>query len=289
LHIRYLKRALYAICTTLVTCTALLAPLPAGAAEVSCVAWSGSNCSVGHIKGPIIAGDFDRVYELVRASGGKLSDFRLNSPGGSVIEAIQIGRLFRQRLVSVVAPVDERGTQSLVGDWFNAEMRLCQGSSCVCASACALIWLGGVSRVGNVGLHRVSTIDPSFRLLPPHEASALYRQWLTATKEYMIEMEAPSVVIDTMIQTSSADMVFVSHEKYGLEAPPSIAEWVKSSCGAVTVEDDQLWTQMGSAKRRGLLGLAEHEKFKALDQHVLAAQVCKGALLSSHRMKSPLQ
>jgi hypothetical protein len=66
----------------------------------------------------------------------------LNSPGGDVSEAMQIGRLLRQRFMYTFVLADHE-----------------------CASACVLILMAGVGRMpmpsSRVGLHR-STFDPAY-------------------------------------------------------------------------------------------------------------------------------
>src|SRR5262249_47078306 len=102
---------------------------------------------------------------------------------------------------------------------------------CICASACALIWFGAVTRQGTVGLHRPRIDDPMFRGLSPPDASTAYRRLLERIDAYLNEMEVPKSIIESMIATGSGDIRWVEDIDDGLDHPPSIAEWIDASCG----------------------------------------------------------
>src|ERR1700733_10106511 len=144
----------------------LLAYAPAHAAEVSCLKFDAANteltdknggnvappdaaahsldpndwkdipCVEGLLKGTIMTGDYDKILVWLRFSHPMLDSFALLSPGGSVEEAMMIGRLFRKYTIAVLAPV------RLLDGSFEAfgphgAPLLCVGSSeCDCASAC---------------------------------------------------------------------------------------------------------------------------------------------------------
>lgn len=97
-------------------------------AEVSLVP---GQIPVIEIKGKISRGDYAALLSI--APPGKRLFVSLNSPGGDVDEAIQMGRLLRNR-------------ESIVN--------VLKGHSCV--SACVLLLAGGSQRsvVGQVGIHR---------------------------------------------------------------------------------------------------------------------------------------
>ena len=187
-------------------------------------------CSVGYFSGEISKGDFEKVANLISANAPFLGAFALNSAGGSVDEALKIGRLFRENLILTEAPFpDGRGDPILFSSSAPGG-NLCNDEDCVCASACALIWFGGVGRIGTVGLHRPRNSAPAFRQLSPADASSEYRQTLGDIVAYLDEMEVPKPIIQSMTATSSGDIRWVSDED-GLGRPPSIAEWEDASCG----------------------------------------------------------
>lgn len=98
----------------------------------------------------------------------------LESPGGTVIPALEIGRLIRERGYRTV--VLEGGT---------------------CASSCALIWLAGAPRHlapgGRVGFHASSTQDEDGRLIESGLSNAFVGYYLSK-----LEMSESAVVFATM-------------------------------------------------------------------------------------------
>lgn len=205
-------------------------PITAYAAQLSCVIASSQSsvargtCVAGLLSGEIRAGDYEKVRAFVSANSSTLVSFWLNSPGGSVEEALKIGRLFRKYLVQTAVPLDEGPA--------------CNYSSCNCVSACALIWFGGVARVGIVGLHRYTFANDAFKRLSAADASTEYRQGWADILAYLTEMEVPNSIIEAMASTSSNDIRWVGAGEPGLDRPPSIAEWVDASCGPFPVPFD---------------------------------------------------
>jgi hypothetical protein len=194
-------------------------------------------CSGGFLRGPILKGDYDKVATFLKAHHPFVSNFKLASPGGDVGEALKIGRLFRKYLIGTFAPNNEHieGTGMVHDDvpfLSVGSTDLCRGQDCICASACALIWMGGVSRFGNVGLHRPRIVDPMYRGLMPAEASTAYNRLLGEVGAYLTEMEVPKPIIESMVATSSGDILWVNWLHDGLEQPPSVAEWIDASCGS---------------------------------------------------------
>jgi len=159
-----------------ITCLRRYGDNPGGAKAIK-AAWpsgfrpSDNTCSWALIRGPIETGDHERFLAFYRQHHPGLASLDLLSPGGKVDEAIKMGRVVRKYLISVRAPMySGLDRKMFLG-------RICDGTpDCVCASACALIWLGAVVRDGRVGLHRPRFTDPAFSALPPDAASKAYRQ-----------------------------------------------------------------------------------------------------------------
>lgn len=218
---------------------------------------------------PISKGDYEKVLAFLRTNRS-VTDFNLISPGGDVNEALKIGRLFRKYLFSTTAP------RRLSGDDTYLAFPRCSGPNCgTCASACALIWFGGVDREGSVGLHRPRIDDPMFSGLPPADASTAYRQVLNRIVVYLDEMEVPKSVIESMVATSSGDIRWVEAVDDRLDQPPSIAEWAKASCGLEDAYTEAIrngtYAQLTSGQREAL-ERAYGEKLK-----------CEGLLFDQHR------
>ena len=113
---------------------AMLAGLPASAAEIRVVkADSGPFVLV---EGDFDSGDGDRFVQLT-ASLPRTTTVVFDSPGGNLLAGLTIGQTIRAR-----------GYATLVAD------------GALCASACAIAWLGGVKRFlasgGRLGFHAAS-------------------------------------------------------------------------------------------------------------------------------------
>jgi hypothetical protein len=173
-----------------------------------------TSCS-GLLSGDIVKGDYEKVATFFDVHRPKM--FALNSNGGDVDEALKIGRLFRKFLILTLVPTQP---------WY------CSGEECVCASACALIWFGGIDRGGGVGLHRPRSRDPKFGKLSPVDATTEYRRELERINAYLDEMEVPKTIIDSMVTTDFSDIRWVYSFLDGLVKPPSIAEWEEASCSS---------------------------------------------------------
>jgi hypothetical protein len=218
------------------------------------------------IRGKIVEGDYAKVERYILHN--RDSNFYLVSPGGNVDEAMKIGRLFRKFLVT---------TNSSYKGGNDEQLRCKSPAECICASACALIWFGGVERRGTIGLHRPYINDPRFKQLPPSEASSAYRRILKDVGDYAAEMEIPQSIVETMIATSSGGIRWVdSFDRSGIDRPPSIAEWVDATCGRRSALMDMLRTgnidNLSEARRRAL---EDHDtstlKYRCIEMRAPAA------------------
>jgi hypothetical protein len=155
----------------LIGITYFVLPDTARAARIFCASKI-IECKVAVFSGEIVSGDFERFKDFVVKNSPVLESVLLTSRGGSVREALAIGRLTRKYLLR---------TSSLLSisndDWDNPE-----DVKRRCASACALIWLGGVDRSETVGFHRPAITGDEYRNLPPSEASKLYLSILAEIK-----------------------------------------------------------------------------------------------------------
>jgi hypothetical protein len=222
-------------------------------------------CSLAVLRGKIVEGDYARARTMV--AKGAIT-FDLISPGGDVDEAIKIGRLFRKYLITTAS------------NYFHETGNLFQSfgcrsaAECVCASACALIWFGGVERTGSIGLHRPYLNDPRFRQMPAAEATSVYRRILKDVAAYAAEMEIPQSIVEAMVGTSSGDMRWVDHyDRSGIDRPPSIAEWVDATCG----RRSQLMEMMKTGKH------VDNSRAMALQKSDRDKMFCQDQLFERHR------
>jgi hypothetical protein len=223
-----------------VLCIQQWGDVPPISAEVAIKAWpsgfrpSAMSCKVALLRGLIERGDYEQYKAFYSHHHRALEALFLVSEEGNAEEALKIGRLLRKYLLSVFAPF--RFSDASFRLMRPSEISdLCRGASCICASACALIWFGGVSRAGHVGLRRPGINDPEFKALPAADASTFYNRALREITRYLEEMEVPRPLIDTMFATSSSEFQWVEEVDGGpLEYPPSFIEWVDASCGSLT-------------------------------------------------------
>lgn len=137
----------------------------------------------------------------------------LNSPGGSIPAALEMGHLLRKFLFRTV--VDG-------------------GASC--SSACVFLLAGGVSRHvfldGKIGLHRPRFDYQEYGGLSKNQASAAYEKIKKDCIDYMREMGISDQVFFDMLKIASQNINFVDRdygERTGLVGTdPAWEEWVRA-------------------------------------------------------------
>lgn len=176
------------------------------------------------ISGVITGETANRVNQLIGraqnassmsySSGDPVLSVILDSPGGDVTAAIEIGRLFRKHFASTY---------------------VMSGSNC--NSACVLAFMGGVRRTlpadSTIGLHRPRFKNQaSFADLSADEAFKEYDSLANETLEYFEEMRVSTRVFEIMMSVSSGDIKYLSAEdasQIGLTGEdPNFAEWQKA-------------------------------------------------------------
>jgi hypothetical protein len=243
-------------------------------------------CAKGLLRGPIVEGDYEKVLRLFRESHPVLDTFTLIFAGGNVNEAVKIGGLFRKYAIEAQAPFRLSDRSFMAFSPVDRKTPLCaEHSQCVCASACALIWLGAIERWGSVGLHRPHTSDTTFKAMSPTEASNAYGRMLNIVVKYLDEMEVPKQIAETMVATGSAEIRWINSLQDNVRRPPSIAEWEDASCGSFT--DDESETERLLDKRHAALTQTEANLLKSLRAKRSKKEVCELLLISSHRQRLP--
>lgn len=194
-------------------------------------------CTRALLSGPIIPGDAERIKRAFAESEGFLEGIDLNSPGGDIREAMEIGRFARKALLSTGAPMEYRAGERFYPPIGSKKWNPCENAECLCASACFVVWAGGINRVGRVlGIHR-PRFDPAyFSGISLEAAQREYGQALIEVKHYFEEMSVPESYYDRMMKTPSADLTILTKEEADKlsvdDYPPAIDEWLISKCGA---------------------------------------------------------
>lgn len=216
---------------------------PARAAYIGTRELAGTNAANIYIIGKIEAGDeniFRRtVLRLVRA-GKYIGMVKIFSPGGNIFSALDIGRQIHLVKASTVAPRlldNPPGVRWCETDQSSMQFNPSTGmgdSRCECASACFLVWAGGVGREGDViGIHRLYFDATMFGSLTGSEAGDKYRVAEEEVRSYLAEMDIPDYLIRLMFANSSRQMRYLrKSELEGISGlPPAIEELKIARCG----------------------------------------------------------
>lgn len=163
--------------------------------------------------GDVVEGDAvkfrDVVLPLVK-KGVAIVSVSLSSPGGLLLEAMDIGDQIRLLRARTRAPRTLKGSDlarcdlAVSSNGGAASGTLAtdpSGSKCRCSSACFFIWASGALRDGNtLGIHRphISTKSPADQagLVPIYEADQ------ALATAYLTRRRVPRTLIDKMFATS---------------------------------------------------------------------------------------
>lgn len=220
--------------------------------------------------GPIVSGDAEALQNFLVELPNAPFSLILNSPGGSMLEGIRLGRIIRSYQLSVSA-----------GDYKSLPVKV-ETATCgiehrpvCCASACAIAYLGGgrLQALDYLGLHRPTTAD-----LGDHayeKSKQLLRETSRLISEYMNEMEVDRRYLDAMmsaaperiavVRTNEND--FVDNDPIYIY-PPSIHDWLSSKCKHKKLRppeefqscmDDEFRTQQDALHFKNKSGPSEEE------------------------------
>jgi hypothetical protein len=219
----------------------MLASLTAAAAEfrfgpASAQLWTTDRSQL-YMVGEIVSGDYERFVAAIRSAGTRFFGLQLRSGGGSVQEAIRMGRLARELLMYVHLPFGQHlqhlGQQN-AGNCAYDSRAVGKQVPCLCASACTLIFFGGAFRVAwEVYIHRIAYGKEYFSSLSPQEAEQQYQRGMSEIRAYFAEMGIDDKYYYMMLRTPSEQLKKVTvtdaPELFGWV--PSFGEWLKAKCG----------------------------------------------------------
>ncbi len=196
------------------------------------------------IEGKIEQGDavrFLNTYRNAFNSSGNPRSVILLSKGGNVDEAIRIGRLIRKLRLETIVPMKIGNYPPLIDNRAKPK----DDSNLVCASACFLIFAGGVGRSGNlIALHRPYLPAAEAEKIPDTEREVLQKSVMEKVRNYLNEMEIPQFYIDMVMSHSSQDSYLLKYDeenKYGLSKDaPSIEEILLSKCSTLTPQESAI-------------------------------------------------
>jgi hypothetical protein len=174
------------------------------------------------ISGKITQSDAKALQELSADMEHDALSVHLDSEGGDVSAAMQIGRLIRKY----------EGTTFIVHDLNDGHDPL----DIKCYSSCALIFIAGVLRLnsGQLGLHR------PYLASAPRSRQAVEKQvplMLSAIKQYITEMGITDNFYEQMVNTEPSQMAIYDSDNYKKLVPeydPVYQEIDIANAGAIT-------------------------------------------------------
>lgn len=205
------------------------------------------------LEGTIVKGDYDKLRNLIEEicpenSWSTLcsSDIYLASPGGSVIEAIKIGRLIRRLRLEVQIPGDASPDlrQKIV-----AALNLQNPqTNYLCASACFFVAVGGIERkaaIGNaiLGIHRPSMTDADLKNLGADQVIASTAQLRGIVEMYLKEMGVPARYADLMFSIPKDQTRWITKAEYRVDFDgviPELRERLSARCDNRTEVEKRL-------------------------------------------------
>jgi hypothetical protein len=203
----------------------------ADAANISCINRPNETgkCEAILVQGDIVRGDLRRLeialdpdrYRDIGAvspiNNRWAADTRvvyLHSRGGDVLEAMAMGRLIRELYLITVAPSRwgqdfrlGRLTMFEGGTGPNGWKEACRGPECVCASACFLVWAGGIKREGDyLMVHRPRATAEMVLALGVTDTRAALSEIRRRVEAYLTDMEVPTGAIRQMMDTDPTSL-----------------------------------------------------------------------------------
>ena len=230
------------------------------------------------VEGDIELGDSDRllsdilIFNFAREPN-VVRTIYLRSRGGEVAEAMKMGKLIRRLRLEVEIPVQPPGQATTFSDVAPRD-----GSNNVCASACFLVFAGGINRRGNLlALHRPYISRESAVALSDVEYEANEKRALQEVREHLAEMDVNEFFVEKVLSTNSRNAYRVSYweaDHYHLtHIVPSIEEAVLLRCNPMTNDE----------ARRIDSGAATPDERRVIFSKLSSFQDCQTSVLDEMR------
>jgi hypothetical protein len=210
--------------------------------------------------GKIENGDAEKFEKLVKDLRQKkiaVNMLTLASSGGDANEAMRIGKIVRKSFIPTHAPF------ALDYGWTcNGYPPGVKDDDCDCASACFLIWVAGVYRMGNVlGIHRPYFLEESLEGLSASEAQKESALMYERIKSYLKDMDVPEHVINKMFNTQSDEMLYLDwYTAKSMEIVPFYDELEGASCLRLTAKEEMDYWRLLAKKWEKKNFLTKSEK-----------------------------
>jgi len=205
------------------------------------------------LEGKIVKGDYDKLRNFLssksnfeKISGGVF----LASPGGSITEAMKIGRLVRALRLSTDAPSgpamgSRRFGESVITPGVLSDAKSNYG----CASACFFIYVAGVERhvgwAGRLGVHRPFELESEAKKLDVDQA--INRNWQVRglVQKYLKEMSVPEKYVDLIYSVPSDEIRWFTQAEIDTDfqgSIPELKDWIGAKCSPRTKSEKTIHT-----------------------------------------------
>lgn len=218
--------------------------------------------------GKIEKGDAEKfkiIVEYLKEEKITVNMLMLASIGGDAIEAMQIGTIVRESFIPTHAPINLDAGFTCNG--YPPEL---EDADCDCASACFLIWVAGVYRVGDVlGIHRPYFLGEYFDGLSESAVKKKYVSMYERVRSYLKSMDVPEHIVKKMFATGSDEIAYLDWDAAkSMEFAPFFDEWVGASCLRLTSDEEMYYWGLLAKKtgRKSVLTKSEQFYFNYLKE-----------------------
>lgn len=265
------------LAAAIVACVASISPLEA--ADIK------DGFAIGEVvlEGSIVSGDYDKLLSFVDTNGAR--SIYLASPGGSVTEAIKIGRLVRALRLETLIPVQVR--DDLREKLAERHKLTNPKANYVCASACFFVFVAGVKRdhaFGDpiLGIHRPYLTDGDLRSLSGNQAMSSASQLRSVVENYLKEMGVPAKYADLMFSVPKEEVRWISSTDFETDLEgivPELKDWVDARCDTRTDVEKAAWVAL-KHKSPAQMTVTERSISKMLLKKMSALDECGSKALS---------
>ena len=249
------------------------------------------------LEGTIKPGDYNKLQELLNANCPKNSwntlcprGIFLASPGGSVGEAIQIGRLVRT--LGLQAEIPE-GDTDVFGSRDAALSRLKLRNArenYLCARACFFVAIAGIDRLPYterhrplLGIHRPFLSDEELKTLNVNQAMSYTVEIRSTIEAYLKEMGVPLRYAELMFSIPRDQIRWITPAEYKADFSyliPEIIDWLNAQCGS----DMEFIKQLDTKPKYGTKYSPEELKERdVLFGEMNKLSACRGSMLTKMR------
>jgi hypothetical protein len=231
------------LAVTIVACLSSIVPV--GAADFK----DGFGFGEIVLEGTITPGDYDKLLNFVEANPAR--SIYLASPGGSMTEGIEIGRLVRALKLETIVPDQLRGdVREKVAERHNLTN---PKENYMCSSACFFVFVAGVERDHEwpedplLGVHRPYLSGEELRALSGDEAMRSATQLRAVVGTYLKEMSVPAKYVDLMFSVPKDEIRWISRDEFEADLEgfvPELKDWVEARCDTRTDVEKTAWAAL---------------------------------------------